>query len=71
MRLHRSLRLLTEWDSKKRIRDGIKYGLIYTSGPDDFWDVAITEVFTGAFATLFNAGPSRDIFYWSNENYFH
>ena len=33
--------------------------------------VAITEIFPGAFATLFNAGQSRGVFYWSNENYFH
>ena len=35
--------------SKKRIQDGIKYGLI-------------TEIFPGAFATLFNAGQSRAYF---------
>ena len=47
--------------SKKRIQDGIKYGLIYTivlmvAG------VAITEIFPGAFAALFNAGESREYF---------
>ena len=47
--------------SKKRINDGIKYGLIYTiilmiAG------VAITEIFPGAFAALFNAGQSREYF---------
>lgn len=47
--------------SKKRIRDGIKYGLIYTAVLMIF-GIIITEVFTGAFATLFNAGPSRTYF---------
>ena len=47
--------------SKKRIYDGIKYGLFYTiilmiAG------VAVTEIFPGAFATLFNAGQSREYF---------
>ena len=47
--------------SRKRIEDGIKYGLIYTivlmiAG------VAITEIFPGAFAALFNAGQSREYF---------
>lgn len=47
--------------SKKRIQDGIKYGLFYTvvlmiAG------TVITEVFPGAFATLFNAGDSREYF---------
>ncbi|MDO5339415.1 MAG: MATE family efflux transporter [Eubacteriales bacterium] len=47
--------------SRKRINDGIKYGLIYTiilmiAG------VAITEIFPGAFATLFNADQSREYF---------
>lgn len=47
--------------SRKRINDGIKYGLIYTiilmiAG------VAITEIFPGAFASLFNAGQSREYF---------
>ena len=47
--------------SKKRIRDGIKYGLIYTAVLMIF-GIIITEVFPGAFATLFNAGPSRAYF---------
>ena len=47
--------------SKKRIKDGIKYGLIYTAVLMIF-GIIITEVFTGAFATLFNAGPSRTYF---------
>lgn len=47
--------------SKKRIRDGIKYGLIYTVVLMIF-GVAVTEIFPGAFATLFNAGESREYF---------
>ena len=47
--------------SKKRIKDGIKYGLIYIAVLMIF-GIIITEVFTGAFATLFNAGPSRTYF---------
>ena len=47
--------------SKKRILDGIKYGLFYTmilmiAG------VAITEIFPNFFAALFNAGESRMYF---------
>ncbi len=47
--------------SRKRIEDGIKYGLIYTivlmiAG------AAITEIFPGAFSALFNAGQSREYF---------
>ena len=41
--------------SKKRIKDGIKYGLLYTAALMIF-GIIITEVFPGAFATLFNAG---------------
>ena len=41
--------------SKKRIQDGIRYGLIYTIVLM-IVGVAITEIFPGAFATLFNAG---------------
>ena len=44
--------------SKKRIQDGIKYGILYTLVLMLF-GVAITEIFPGAFATLFNAGQSR------------
>ena len=44
--------------SKKRINDGIKYGLVYTIVLM-IVGVAITEIFPGAFATLFNAGQSR------------
>ena len=47
--------------SKKRIQDGIKYGLIYTIVLM-ILGIAITEIFSGAFATLFNAGQSRDFF---------
>lgn len=47
--------------SKKRIKDGIKYGLIYT-GVLMILCIAITEIFPGAFATLFNAGQSREYF---------
>ena len=47
--------------SKKRIQDGIKYGLIYTIVLMVV-GVAITEIFPGAFATLFNAGQSREYF---------
>ena len=47
--------------SKKRINDGIKYGIIYTAVLMIF-GIAITEVFPGAFATLFNAGQSREYF---------
>ena len=43
--------------SKKRIQDGIKYGLIYTVALM-ILGIAITEIFPGAFATLFNAGQS-------------
>lgn len=47
--------------SKKRIKDGIKYGLIYTIGLMVI-GILITEIFPGGFATLFNAGESRDYF---------
>ena len=47
--------------SKKRIKDGIKYGLIYTVALMII-GVAITEIFPGAFATLFNAAQSREYF---------
>ena len=47
--------------SKKRIKDGIKYGLIYT-GVLMILGIAITEIFPEAFATLFNAGQSREYF---------
>ncbi|MCI6858483.1 MAG: MATE family efflux transporter [Eubacterium sp.] len=47
--------------SKKRIQDGIKYGLIYTILLM-IVGMAITEIFPGAFATLFNARQSREYF---------
>ena len=47
--------------SKKRNKDGIKYGLLYTAALMIF-GIIITEVFPGAFATLFNAGQSREYF---------
>ena len=47
--------------SKKRIQDGIHYGLVYTIVLM-FIGMAITEGFPGAFATLFNAGQSRGYF---------
>ena len=47
--------------SKKRIQDGIKYGLIYTVILM-ILGIVITEIFPGGFATLFNAGASRKYF---------
>ena len=47
--------------SKKRIQDGIKYGLIYTVILM-ILGIVITEIFPGGFATLFNAGASREYF---------
>ena len=47
--------------NKKRIKDGIKYGLVYTCALMIF-ATAITEIFPSAFATLFNAGQSREFF---------
>ena len=47
--------------NKKRIQDGIKYGLIYTIALM-ILGIAITEIFPGGFATLFNAGQSRIYF---------
>ena len=47
--------------SKKRIKDGIKYGLMYTSVLMIF-GILITEIFPSSFATLFNAGSSREYF---------
>ena len=47
--------------SKKRIKDEIKYGLLYTIALM-ILGIAITEIFPGAFATLFNAGQSREYF---------
>ncbi len=47
--------------SKKRINDGIKYGLLYTAILMIF-GMLITEVFPNFFANLFNAGLSREYF---------
>ena len=47
--------------SKKRIKDGTKYGLMYTIVLMIF-GILITEGFPGFFATLFNAGSSREYF---------
>ena len=47
--------------SKKRIQDGIRYGLLYTVVLM-ILGIAITEIFPEAFATLFNAGQSREYF---------
>ena len=47
--------------SKKRIKDGIKYGLMYTSVLM-ILGILITEIFPNSFATLFNAGSSREYF---------
>ncbi len=46
---------------KKAIKDGMRYGLIYTIVLMVV-GVAITEIFPGAFAMLFNAGLSREYF---------
>ncbi len=46
--------------SKKRIQDGIKYGLITIVLM--ILGIAITEIFPEAFAFLFNAGQSREYF---------
>ena len=48
-------------ESRKRIQDGIKYGLIYTIILMIF-GLAVAEIFPNAFATLFNAGASREYF---------
>ena len=47
--------------SKKRIQDGMKYGIIFTIGLM-ILGIFITEVFPGQFAALFNAGSSREYF---------
>ena len=47
--------------NKTRIRDGIKYGLLYTIALMVL-GIVITEFFPGAFAALFNAGQSREYF---------
>ena len=47
--------------SRKRINDGIKFGLIYTVVLM-IMGILITQIFPGAFASLFNAGQSRAYF---------
>lgn len=47
--------------SKKRINDGIKFGLIYSLALMII-GLIITESFPAGFATLFNAGSSRECF---------
>ncbi len=47
--------------NKKRIKDGIRYGIFYTIALM-LIGIAITEIFPGAFANLFNAGSSREYF---------
>lgn len=47
--------------SKKRIQDGMKYGIIFTIGLM-ILGIFITEIFSGQFAALFNAGSSREYF---------
>lgn len=48
-------------DNKERIRSGIRCGLLYTAVLMVI-GVIITEIFPGAFASLFNAGQSREYF---------
>ena len=50
-----------ECTAKKRVQDGIKYGLIYTIVLYDCW-CSDYRNFPGDFATLFNAGQSREYF---------
>ena len=47
--------------NKKRIKAGIRYGLIYTIALMLF-GILVTEIFPDAFAVLFNAGQSREHF---------
>ena len=47
--------------SQKRVEDGIRYGLFYTAVLMAA-GFALTELFPGAFASLFNAGQSRAYF---------
>lgn len=47
--------------SKKRIRDGIRFGLFYTAALM-ILAVAVTEIFPDAFAQLFHAGQSQTYF---------
>lgn len=47
--------------NKKRIKAGIRYGLIYTIALMLF-GILVAEIFPDAFAALFNAGQSREHF---------
>lgn len=47
--------------NRERIKQGIKYGLLYTIGLMIF-GVAVTEIFPEKFAVLFNAGQSKEYF---------
>ena len=47
--------------SRKRVEDGIRYGLLYTAVLMAA-GFALTELFPGAFDSLFNAGQSRAYF---------
>ena len=47
--------------NKKRIKAGIRYGLIYTIALMLF-GILVTEIFQDAFAALFNAGQSKEHF---------
>ena len=47
--------------NRKRIQDGIRYGILYTVALMIF-GIAVTELFPSFFAGLFNAGKSRDAF---------
>ena len=47
--------------NKKRIKAGIRYGLIYTIALM-LLGILVTEIFPDAFAALFNAGQSREHF---------
>lgn len=47
--------------NKKRVKDGIKYGLIYTVALM-IVGLLITEIFPEQFSVLFNAGKSKEFF---------
>ncbi len=47
--------------NRKRVEAGIRYGLLYTTALMAL-GLALTEIFPGAFADLFNAGASRNYF---------
>ena len=52
---------------RKRIQDGMKYGILYTIVLMILG--AYYRNFPSAFATLFNADSQEGIFYWCDENY--